>query len=114
MPSYNPVFSQGFIYYSAATPNTSFDVPDGYTAVVRQCSMTTIAGAATCYFNIQDSPTAPTICIAIIYLAGLLENGSEEGRWVVPGGGVISISDQNIGTDDNVYVGGYLLRNTLT
>jgi hypothetical protein len=114
VPSYSPVFSQGFIYLTASTPNTSFLVPEGYTAVIRQATATTVAGAAVIYFQLQNSGIAPLITWAIATITGALENWQWQGRVVVPGGGYIQVDDNYLGTQDQVYVGGYLLRDNLT
>lgn len=114
MPSYSPVFSQGFLYYTEATPNTSFDVPDGYTAVIREFDAFAGLAAVACSFSVQLSSLAPYIAIATIYVAGIAESAQWRGRVVVPGGGIINISQATLGVDCYMYLGGYLLRNTLS
>jgi len=114
VPSYSPVFSSQFIVYTSATPNSSFDVPVGYTAVVRQ---------ATCYQDIggydfgvflQNSEAAPSLQFVNLKDVGLAVADQWQGRIVVPGGGVIFILWSELGSSPQFYVGGYLLRNTLS
>lgn len=107
--SYN-VFSQAFILYTASTPNSSFIVPAGYTAVVRQISVAQDIGDWYAYVNIQDSEAAPVLTIWIDTALAVVNYTSAEGRWVVPGGGVISLGFQTLGSVPSGYVGGYLLR----
>lgn len=114
MPSYSPVFSQGFIYYIEATPDAEFDVPLGYTAVVRDISASVSAGAT--YFAVygRNGPDAPEYQFYVNELLGTLETSHWEGRVVVPGGGRIRVYQYTLGVDGAVYVGGYLLRNSLS
>jgi hypothetical protein len=109
--SYSPVFSAQFIVYTSATPNNSFEVPAGFTAVVRDVSGWQEFGAWILQLHIQNSASAP----ACIVWAGLADGTSnalhEEGRWVCPAGGFISVDASSLGSNPNFYVGGYLLRN---
>ena len=114
MPSYSPVFSQAFIQYTSETPNTRFDVPTGFTAIVRQISCYQDIGAYLLETYIADSDAAPGLTISELEQSGGLNYVQQEGRWVVPGGGYIAISLSPLGTSPQVYVGGYLLRNTLS
>lgn len=114
MPSYSPVFSAPFVQYSAATPNETFDVPSGFTAVVRQITCTQDIGTYIAYVFIADSVGGPGIIIDAWNSTGVNVTHHQEGRWVVPGGGVISIYFNDLGDAPYFYVGGYLLRDTLT
>lgn len=114
MPSYSPVYSAQFIIYTPSTPNTTFDVPEGYTAVIRQVTVVQDIGAYALYVYIQNSPEAPGLQVVSIAGADAYTNYSEETRIVVPGGGTISVDLVDAGTSFNVYVGGYLLQNTLS
>lgn len=114
MPSYSPVFSQPFIQYTAGTPNTTYLVPAGFTAVVRQISIWQNIGGYNFSCFIQDSEAAPGITIAGLNDVGITSSQSIEGRWVVGAGGVIGIYFSELGSEPQAYVGGYLLRNTLT
>jgi len=114
VPSYSPVFSQGFIYYTTATPNTQFAVPDGYTAVVRQISMNADLADALMQVYSQNDPDAYGVLLWQGAGAGVFLTVSAEGRWVVPGGGIITAEFTSIGDSPSAYVGGYLLRNTLS
>jgi hypothetical protein len=114
VPSYSPVFSQGFIYYTDSSPNTAFQVPEGFTAVVRECDVLTTAGDTWASFNVQASDIAPVVGFALLNAVGLANSQHWEGRVVCPGGGTISIYQNTLGVGANIYVGGYLLRNTLS
>lgn len=114
MPSYSPVFSVPFVTYTPSTPNTSYLVPDGYTAVVRQVSGWQEIGGWIIYLNVQDSEAAPAMTVASQGADGVSNGVMFEGRWVCPGGGIISVAWTELGSHPNFYVGGYLLRNTLT
>ena len=104
-----PVYSVPFIQYSSSTPNLSFEVPAGYTAVVRQISAVQPAGAFALYVYIQDALDAPGIGIWAGESAGFWNYLAAEGRWVVPPGGFITIINEELLSDFNAYVGGYLL-----
>lgn len=114
MPSYSPVYSGAFIQYTPSTPNTAFDVPEGFTAVIRQISAAQDIGGWILNVFIQDSEAAPGLVIAELGQVGSVNYAAQEGRWVCPGGGIISVSLTELGSDVAIYVGGYLLRNTLT
>jgi hypothetical protein len=112
--AFSPVYSAAFIEYTPETPNQQFLVPPGFTAVVRQCSCYQNIGAFLFYCEIQNSEDAP----ALVFFAGHQEGDvnyvSGQGRWVCPENGVITAAVDTIGTTISMYVGGYLLRNTLT
>jgi hypothetical protein len=114
VPSYSPVFSAPFIESSPTAPNTAFGVPDGFTAVVRQISVSAALSSGIMAVNIQDSDAAPFQTIHQTTIATLYSTQHTQGRWVVPGGGIISIYQEEVGDEFYIYVGGYLLRNTLT
>lgn len=114
MPSYSPVFSQAFIQYTHSTPNEAFEVPSGFTAVIRQISVAQEIGSWYAYVNIQDSEAAPVLTVWIEEAAAVVNYAAGEGRWAVPGGGIITLGISTIGSVPSGYVGGYLLRNTLS
>lgn len=114
VPSYSPVFSTQFIVYVDAAPNLSYEVPAGFTAVVRDVTFyATIAGTL-CQVTIQDSGAAPVVTVVSEELAGLGAYEQWTGRVVVPEGGFIGLVLGSLAAGINAYVGGYLLRNTLT
>lgn len=114
MPSYSPVYSQGFIYYTETTPNTLFDVPEGFTAVVRQWSCYLEAGGVVAQVQGANGPGAPYYVLDTQEAVGLVQQLQGRGHWVVPGGGSIQFYSPSLGSGVSAYVGGYLLRNTLT
>ena len=111
--SYSPVFSAPFIQAIPATPNTSFEVPPGFTAVVRQFTLATTAGACLASLYFQDDEVAPPITIAYLETAGIGQSDAWEGRVVVPAGGFIAVYINDLSTGANVYAGGYLLQNVV-
>lgn len=114
MPSYSPVFSAPLIQYTNATPNTSFEVPSGFTAVARFAAITQDYGGYAAGWYIQDSEAAPGIFFDYTSDLGLLECHQWQGRVVVPEGGFFGFTSSEFGSSLNAYLGGYLLRNTLT
>lgn len=111
MASYSPVFSSAFVQYTPDTPNLVYEVPASFTAVVRQISGVQEVGATVMYVTIQDSVDAPELTISQVYDYGAFQTWSVEGRWVVPGNGLIQFHASTIGSQLSAYVGGYLLRN---
>ena len=114
MTSYSPVYSAAFVQYTPSTPNLEYEVPAGFTAVVRQISGVQEVGATAMYVQIRDSVDAPALTIAQDYDYGAYESWIVEGRWVVPENGLITFGASTIGSQLSAYVGGYLLRNVLT
>jgi hypothetical protein len=114
VPSYSPVFSQGFIYWSDSTPNDAFEVPAGFTAVVRDFTAVTLLGDVLIGMFVQQSASAPSIPIAYSSVLGAAQSYQWQGRVVVDAGGFVTIAGAALGYELGVYVGGYLLRNVLT
>jgi hypothetical protein len=114
VPSYSPVFSQAFIEYTHDTPNAQFEVPEGFTAVIRQWSVSQEISDWLFQVFINNDADAPNLVIVNENQAGINTYLAGEGRWVVPGGGLINIFLSSVGEVPCCYVGGYLLRNTLT
>jgi len=114
VPSYSPVFSAPFVQYTPAAPNYDYLVPEGFTAVIRQISAAQDAGGWIFFVQIADSEVAPPLTIFVAEQLGVINYVAGTGRWVVPGGGVISTGFTSVGTNPFIYVGGYLLRDTLT
>jgi len=112
--SYSPVFSQAFIEYTPLTPNQTFEVPSGFTAVIRQVSCYQDIGAYVFYVDIQNSSIAPFVTVFAGHQEGDVNYVAGEGRWVCPEGGIITAAVDTLGTQVSMYVGGYLLRNTLS
>lgn len=114
MPSYSPVFSAPFIQFTTPAPNAEYQVPAGFTAVVRQWSCYQDIGGWVMKVGIVDAAGAPELTIVEAGQAGDFNYVAGTGRWVVPGGGYILLSLSSLGSDTSAYVGGYLLRNSLT
>lgn len=114
MPSYSPVFSAAFIEYTPETRGNTFLVPAGFTAVVRECSCFQDIGAFLYTVDIQNDLAAPALTVFAVVQTGVVNYVRGEGRWVVPGGGQITAEVDTYGDDCNMYVGGYLLRNSLS
>lgn len=114
MASYSPVYSVPFILYTPSTPNTSFLVPSGYSAVVRQISGYQNIGGWTLETIIAGEGAPDGITISFIGQAGALNYGTEQGHWAVPEDYYIEINFSELGSSFSCFVGGYLLRNNLT
>lgn len=114
MASYSPVFSSQFIVYGPETPNETFLVPAGFTAVIRQISIYQEIGAYDFALNIADSEAAPQTTVWTAHGVAALAWVGEELRVVVPENGWMQIYISEIGSSPGFYVGGYLLRNNLT
>jgi hypothetical protein len=107
-------FSRAFIVSSSAAPNWDFEVPPGYTAVIRQCTYYELAGVGVCNVIIQDSASAPQVTVCTLRQTGSAQLLAFDCRIVVPAGGFISIFPASLGTGPQVYVGGYLLADSST
>lgn len=110
---YSPVYSTPFIQYTAETPNASFLVPEGYTAIIRQWSCAQDIGGWEFYLAMRDSDAAPALTIALAYQAGEVNYQSGSGRWVLNAGGTVFCGVTSLGTTPSFYVGGYLLQNVI-
>lgn len=105
-----PVYSAQFIVYTDAAPNSEFEVPEGFTAVVRQCTLFTQLGAANAQPFFSDAPGAPGVTFASLTTAGVAQADQWQGHVVVPGGGFIVLNINTILAGSQFYAGGYLLR----
>jgi hypothetical protein len=114
VPPYSPVYSAPFIQYTSSTPNLSFEVPAGFTAIVRQISVYQDVGSFVASLAFQDSEAAPNIFVWTGEQSGLVNYIATEGRWVLGEGGIMTMYLSSVLDSLTVYVGGYLLRNTLT
>lgn len=114
MPSYSPVFSTQFIVYTDETPNESFEVPEGFTAVVRDITLWVGVGGHYATVGFGNSVDAPIAWFAYLSEVTIANTAQWQGRVVVPGGGYINLDTGGLSYEDSVYVGGYLLRNNLT
>lgn len=104
-----PVYSAQFIVYTDASPNFTFDVPTGFTAVIRDFTYWADVAATLAQVEIQDSSAAPGVIVASLEALGVGEYHQWVGRVVVPGGGVITLTLGSLSAGSNIYVGGYLL-----
>lgn len=114
MASYSPVFSQDFINWTGSGTPSLFDVPGGFTAVVREFDIFTQLGEVVAYLAKANGPGAEYVTFATLSAFAIYASAQWTGRVVVPGGGSIQLNTGALGDEDNAYVGGYLLRNTLT
>jgi hypothetical protein len=109
--NYSPVFSAAFIVQQPSASNTHFEVPPGFTAVVRDFTVACLYGGTLTSLYIQDSSVAPAVTIAYLEVAGVGQSAQWQGRIVVPENGFISVYIADLSSGANTYVGGYLLRN---
>ena len=101
------VYSQAFVLYSEDTPNDTFDVPEGFSIVVRQASVVTTIGITVVTINVADGPGAEYIAVAALKTAGAFSDDERQGRWCASEGGSVKIFQQTLGVGAYVYVGGY-------
>ena len=106
------IFSAQLILYTEAAPNETFEVPAGFVAVMRDCSLFTAVGAAAGYVTVQNSATGPTVVVARLETVGALAYDQWQGRVVVPAGGFLSFVNGSFGTGGEFYAGGYLLQDS--
>lgn len=111
---YSPVYSAPFIQYTAETPNLSFEVPPGFTAVARFGVVSQDIGGYTASFYFQDSEAAPSITFWNSAGISEFETATFDGRVVIPENGLISMFLSSIGSRPQAYLGGYLLRNVVS
>lgn len=114
MPSYSPVFSSQLLLWTSSTPNLSFEVPAGFTAVVRDVQAYSLAGGTGLRVFLQSGGVGPPVYVASLQAIGENVSAQWQGRVVAYAGDTINLDVAELGADDTVYVGGYLLRNTLT
>lgn len=112
--SYSPVFSAQFIVHKSGDPYSAFEVPSDMTAVIRDVTAWSTAGAFWVTVTIRNSLIAPQVTAPVAQGSGVPAYGQWQGRVVVAGGGEIGISVVEFIGDPDVYVGGYLLRNTIS
>ena len=114
MASYSPVFSSQFIVFTDAAPNTEFAVPAGFTAVVRDLTCQTNFGGVIAQAALANDVDAPDVVFAQVSTGGAPGYDQWTGRVVIPGGGFIRLFVSSVDSGTSIYVGGYLLRDTLT
>lgn len=110
----NPVFSSQFILNDSDTGYTSFLVPDGFVAVIRDFSAWSDAGGFVVQLVIRNSLAAPGVTVAAVTAAGVPNYAQWQGRIVLPPGGEISTHLASFIDEPSIYVGGYLLAETYT
>jgi len=112
--AYSPVYSVPLILYAAATPNESFEVPSGFTVVVRDIELYTGVGDSLLTVALW-APGAPAyINFAALNAVGINSSAQWRGHVALPEGYTVGLDISEIGAGDTAYVGGYLLRNILT
>lgn len=109
--AYSAVYSQQFIVRWGGDPLPAYEVPAGFTAVIRDFSFYSGAAGDIMRLYIQNSAAAPQVVAAMLEGTGAPEYQQWQGRVVVPAGGFISLAESVVGDEADVYVGGYLLRN---
>lgn len=114
MPSYSPVFSTGFLFSTDDTPNQLFEIPTGFTAVVRDVTCTCLVGGVYMEAYVYAAG-APEGCIfTLCTLDGVASAFQWQGRVAIAAPGFIGFNQSAFDLGTSVYIGGYLLRNTLT
>lgn len=111
--TYSPVYSAQFINYISTDGDTEFEVPPGFTAVVRYASYYDDLGAGFAYVYYQNSIDAPAIVFVALNVIGVNQLAAQHMRVVIPENGIITLVTASLGEGPQVYVGGYLLRNVV-
>lgn len=114
MASYSPVFSQPFVLYTSGTPNTEFEVPENYTAVVREVDLYSGVGGDKLLVYVNAGGGGPAVTFCSIEAIGIQSCAQWTGRVVAIGGSTIVAEVGGLTTGAQFYIGGYLLRNTLS
>lgn len=114
MASSYPVWSTQFIVYGDGAGALEFLVPSGFVAVIRDASADATVSAYSATVSVQNDDAAPAIVVARMSAVGAAAYTQWQGRVVCPAGGTISAASDYLGDDVSIYVGGYLLRDTLT
>lgn len=112
--AYSPVYSVPFIWYTDAEPQTDNDVAVGYTAVVRELSCFSSIAATFVQLQVVPGPGFDAVTVISLEVAGLQVSNQWQGRIVVPGGGSMHLVVGSASAGTSVYVGGYILANTLS
>lgn len=111
MASYSPVFSAQFILRDSTEPLPSYEVPSGFTAVIRDFSAHVAVAGDIVILKIQNTASAPPVSIAQLSPIGAPAYDQWTGRVVVPEFGFMTLEEVTVGDNAGIYVGGYLLRN---
>jgi hypothetical protein len=112
--AYSPVYSVPLVIYTPETPNESFLVPDGFTAVIREIDYYCAVGGGKVIVAIGGTAGAWFCNFASLFIAGVADSAQWTGRVTAPENYTIDLDVAAVGVDDCVYVGGYLLRNVAT
>lgn len=112
--SYSPVYSVPFIIYAPGAPNNSFEVPSGYTAVVREFDLYTELGGTQATCQLYNTVAPVYVNFAALLAVGAVTTAQWRGHVAVPGGYIIALNVDGLSTGDSAFVGGYLLQNTIS
>lgn len=105
------VYSTPFIQYSSTSPNLTYEVEEGYTAVCRYGAVTQDIGGYDYSWYVYDAAGAGHITFDAGSGVAVFEVAQWSGRVVVPGGGFIALFLSSVGDAPSAYLGGYLLQN---
>jgi len=112
--AYSPVYSVPLILYTAATPNTSFAVPSGYTAVVREFDYYCALGGGVASLSLEAPGSGSPVTFAALNVSGIAATGQWQGRVALPELFELNLDITSLGVGDTIAVSGYLLQNTLS
>jgi len=82
--------------------------------VIRDVTYWADVAATLVQVAIQDDDAAPECVVVSLEALGVGTYQQWQGRVVVPAGGIITLTVGDLSAGSSVYVGGYLLRNTLS
>jgi len=107
--SYPRVFSELFVLNNPDTGYSTYQVPAGFVAVIRDFSIFAIDALSLGNLAVSLSEVAPLVIVASLGAIGETLYAQWQGRVVVPAGGFIVPQLAWVGTGPHCYVGGYLL-----
>jgi len=104
-----PVYSAQFLLYTDSAPNTEYEVPAGFTAVIRDITCYSEAAGTLAQLFIENAAGAPAVTVYSAEVLGFAAYDQWTGRVVVPSGGLMTLTFGELAVGLQVYVGGYLL-----
>ena len=111
---FRPVYSAPFILYTDDTPNTEFEVPAGFTAIVREVIVYSQLGEDVVSIGFYQPGSEYRVVFYGSETYAVNTSNPWSGRVVIDEGGLIEMQITDVSTYSSVYVGGYLLTNTYT
>lgn len=106
-----PVYSVPLLLYTSETPTDEFEVPDGFSVVIRQVVVYSQLGEETIFLGFYTAGASFNVGVYSKTAYGVNACDYWEGRVVVPENSTIDLIVSSFSTYSSIYVGGYLLNN---